>query len=127
MKQTKLWTTKDGRKLRICDMEDSHLVNTIQLLQRTAEAERIRNSVFYATCIGPTGDMAQVLFDQECDQVWQADWDDYVHPIYPNMVKEAKSRGLTIPVQIPRVDIEVELISKIVSKRGEVKVYGYNS
>lgn len=33
-KQTKKWRTKDGRLIRICDMSDSHLVNTIQLIRK---------------------------------------------------------------------------------------------
>lgn len=30
-KQTKLWETADNRKIRICDMSDKHLKNTIAM------------------------------------------------------------------------------------------------
>ena len=32
--KTKTWTTKDGSKIRICDMDDEHLYNTITLLNK---------------------------------------------------------------------------------------------
>lgn len=32
-----LWKTKDGRFMKICDMENGHLVNTIKMLSRAAE------------------------------------------------------------------------------------------
>ena len=38
-KQTKIWTTKYGRKIRICDMTDLHLLNTIRSV--------VRNGVVY--------------------------------------------------------------------------------
>lgn len=34
---TKHWTTADGRTLRVCDMTDAHLLNTIRYLRRRSE------------------------------------------------------------------------------------------
>jgi len=35
-KSTKLWTMKDGTKIRICDMSDAHIINTMRILKRYA-------------------------------------------------------------------------------------------
>ena len=117
MKQTKQWTTKDGRKLRICDMGDGHLISTIAMLQRAAEAKRIYNSVYYATCTGPTGDMASLAFDQECEGIWDSEWEDWVPDIHGNLVADAERRGLEIPHLQSRIDVEVKLIGELMGAK----------
>lgn len=37
--RTKTWTTKDGRHLRFSQMSDSHLQNTIRMLERNNECD----------------------------------------------------------------------------------------
>ena len=111
-KQTKLWTTKDGRRLRICDMDNEHLVNTIKLLQRVAETKKIHSVVLMTTCVGPNGDMAQLAFDDAFDQTLESTFEDYLPPIYENFECEMHLRKLEMPIQQERIDIEVSLISK---------------
>lgn len=31
------WTTRDGRQISICDMDDNHLTNTIEMLRRSGK------------------------------------------------------------------------------------------
>lgn len=38
-KQTKIWITRDERRMRVCDMSDSHLHNTIKIIVRLFKAE----------------------------------------------------------------------------------------
>ena len=109
-KQTKLWKTKDGRRLRICDMTDGHLLNVIRFLQRVAETKRIKTTVFYVTCTSPESDGALDCFNREFDAVMGKTYEDYVLDIYHNMVDDAERRGLNVTEQPRRVDIEARMI-----------------
>ena len=95
-KQTRKWTTKDGHKIRICDMEDNHLVNTIKMLRRFGEHMKGRAEAFYITYPQPQGDMAQYYFDREFDQVMASTYEDYVPETYNNLLMEAERRGIRL-------------------------------
>jgi hypothetical protein len=117
----KKWTTRDGRKIRICDMTDYHLTNTIDHLQRLARKSKIKNELFYLTCPQPHGDMAIDAFDHEVDAVAEASWQEYVNPLYWDMLKEAEERKLEIVE--PEMDMEDCLVTlNLLAKHDNIKI-----
>ena len=95
-KQTKKWTTKEGKKIRICDMSDSHLLNSIKMIERQSRLRLEGELSFYMSCPLPNGEMAQDGFDQEFDALLDATPDDFLPCIYYNLVDDARRRGIYI-------------------------------
>lgn len=85
-KITKLWKQKNGVKLRICDMTDGHLQNTIALLERKAEMEK--SAIPYPMF---NGDMAQFFAERDYDRAMAADA-SYFYPIYEDLCLERERR-----------------------------------
>ena len=116
----KKWTMKDGRKINIKDMDDNHLINSINLLIRQAERKRMAATAFFLTCTPPTGDMAMDCFDQEFENVTNSPYYGYLPPIYGDMETEAMKRG--IDERIKKITTEEELchdvfmLEKVVKK-----------
>ena len=71
-KNTDVWTTQNGRNVRICDMTDTHLINTIEYLERS--------DIFVGNVDieDPWGDMISGT----------------EHDLYPVLCDERKRRGL---------------------------------
>ena len=107
-KQTTMWKTRDGHKLRICDMKDSHLLNSIILLYRFTLAKMRETKKFYMSTPGPTADMAQMAFENEFDMVMESTWEDYVLDKFNNLIKEANRRSMSLPTPLDAYDPETE-------------------
>jgi len=94
-KQTKLWTTKDGRRIRICDMSDDHLDNTIKLLDRMAKAAESQTIVKGFKMLNILhGEMAIDSVEREIDRVMEYGIDPCeISPLYENLTMEQLRRS----------------------------------
>ena len=93
-KQTKVWITKDKRHIRICDMEDNHLINTIKYLERYAEYMKIHSLLTFMRIPEPTAEHACDAWDSEYEWLLHATYEDYLPNIYYNLKKEYERRNL---------------------------------
>lgn len=89
-RSTKLWTTRDGRRIRIRDMGDRHLANTIAMIERAANRafEEVLNSFPHLN-----GEMAQACAEQD----WEHAVDEGVSPsdispLYDDLLAEYELR-----------------------------------
>lgn len=96
-KQTAKWTTKDKRKIRVCDMTDSHLLNTIKWIYRKCEKE-LEEAQLY--CPSFQGEMAQYFAEQAWEQTLSMTPIELTPPIFTCMLKDAVRRGLEIPGEV---------------------------
>ena len=87
---TKKWTTKEGKKIRIKDIEDKHLLNVICFLRRKAEFIH-SGELLACMSINFQGEQAQYEQDRF---ISNSSWEDYIPEIYEDMIKEAKKRKL---------------------------------
>lgn len=96
MSNMKMWKQRDGKKIRIKDMTNSHLMNVIGLLLRYSSQEKS-----YSLCNFPSfnGEMAQYYAEQEWDALNEIDdWEfaEMEYPIFKDLVGEAERRELDI-------------------------------
>jgi hypothetical protein len=94
-KVTKVWKTKDDRKLRICDMADEHLLNTIAMCQRKHRAAQLAMPF---PQFG--GEMAQWCAESDYDR-FQESGPEESFPLYEDLCLEAMRRGLDMPKDWP--------------------------
>jgi hypothetical protein len=94
---TKKWKMKDGTKVRIKDMTDSHLLNTLKLLKRYGQAKYNYDLAAVLSCPGFQGEQAQIAFeDAENEILNERDWESYMPPIFEDLTAEAIRRNLEI-------------------------------
>ena len=86
----KIWTTKDGDKIRVCDLKDAHLFNIIKMLERNHNFG-LRDLSF--PDFG--GEMAQYWAEHEYFNIMQYE-PVALYPIYDALHEEASDRGLKL-------------------------------
>ncbi len=93
-KQTKKWTMKNKRSIRICDMDDPHLINTINMLRRGACYQLARDDMLVMGAGLMQGEMAMMAMEDALLNSSNATWDDLVPEIYWNMMEDFERREL---------------------------------
>lgn len=95
-KITTIWKCKNGTKVRICDMTDSHLVNTINMLERFAK-NKVSQELSCAFSVEPflTGDIAIFTIENNIDNLMEDDsYERFLPPIYNKLLEEQTRRTL---------------------------------
>lgn len=97
-KQTAKWTTREGQHIRLCDMDDKHLLSTLKMLERYASACRARDlqgNMWFADILN--GEQAIASAEENVATLTDDEFDEqkeYCPPIYWKMLNEATRRGL---------------------------------
>ena len=97
-KVTKKWTQRDGTKIPIYQMSDSHLANTIYMLRRVALQNRhgALSAAYSVSCM-LQGEMAIMDCDSAIDRMEDdPDGEDFLHPLYGDLMLDAERRGLKL-------------------------------
>ena len=89
-KVTKKWTTADGSKVRICDMIDSHLLNTIRFVERTHEKHLM---AALGTAAMVTAEIATDCAERQVERLEEGGPAETLE-LYDGLVLEAQRRGL---------------------------------
>ena len=97
-KANEYWVTKDGQRIRIHEIEDSHLINILRFLRKSCEKRRRFAEAYMLSGPGPRGDAACDAFDAELNQITEGDWRQFIPKDRAlqvhNLEEEAERRGL---------------------------------
>ena len=103
MYQNETWKTKEGRTIKIRDLEDSHLVNIIRFIRvRAGSFKEALISEAYSFASMLHGDMAQFAADQDINSMYEEPAEDLIEetPLFQALIKEAKKRKLKVEAWI---------------------------
>ena len=97
-KQTAFWVTKEGQRIRVCDLGDRHLLNCLRLLERTYSKICLHHSLAAYRYADDAPDGAAMCAESAAEHLMEAadtmDGIEEEYPIYPKLLLEAERRGL---------------------------------
>jgi hypothetical protein len=94
-KQTKVWRTASGEKVRICDMTNQHLVNAIRCLNQIAEGRYQSGiDIGYSMLTDMRGEMAIDHLEAGLIELENTGMEQFLPDIYYNMLDEFNRRKL---------------------------------
>ena len=107
-----VWTTKDGRKIPVNEMGDTHLINAWKFLDRKETKVREAEMFYNHPIWGPRGEMAQEAAEQAMGQAYDVQAVcSYWMKIFE---KEMKKRDIVVPPRsVPQGPPEVEVIEDL--------------
>lgn len=91
------WQTKDGRVVKIADMDDEHLVNSIRLLKRVVRKMRFsRDLAGWHVLNFAQGEMAEYAIESDLELDARLSDEEWLerHTAYEELFGEAKRRGI---------------------------------
>lgn len=91
------WVMKDGTKVRIEDMSNTHIINSINLMERKAremysEVEHSMWSVYGSL----QGEMAIDSMENEINSLDKGGWENILPSVYYDLCKELERRGVSV-------------------------------
>lgn len=97
--RTKVWTTRQGVEVKIREMSDSHLLNTIRFLRRTVGPQK--NRLAMSMDNHPFGEdtMAAFYTERDAQRLYEMDEDEFISENYEQfgeLIAEAERRNLEV-------------------------------
>ncbi len=91
------WQTKDGRIIKIVDMDDEHLVNSIRFLKNVVEKMRFSREIAGWSALNfVQGEMAEYAIESDLQLDGVLSDEEWLerHTSYEELIIEAKRRGI---------------------------------
>ena len=103
-KEKGIWVTKDGREIKIGDMDNDHLINSINMLKRSAHQMRLNHEVLGYSMLGiVNGDMAQYAIENELFYEGQMSDEEWLecYTLYGKLMEEVRKRNIAYYICAP--------------------------
>lgn len=99
-----IWITKDGRRIKITDMANDHLVNSISMLKRSIRQMRLGHELSGWSALNFfNGEMAQYAVETALLQEEQMDNEEWLecYTLYGELMKEVIKRNIVYMIGSP--------------------------